>query len=121
VVPPAGRGEPRHRAASIVIRAESRLARGIRDDRNRILSVLTRALHAKDDVRTPTGADAQVLGLLSGLEADLEAKQAASARNFGLAHLWLQLSTFGTASGARRHLAGAPRRSSRCWPSWPWA
>jgi ATP-binding cassette subfamily C protein CydCD len=82
--------------ASIVISAESRLARGIRDDRNRILSVLTRALNAKDDVHA-NGADAQVLGLLSRLEADLEAKQAASARNFGLAHLWLQLSTVGTA------------------------
>ncbi len=82
--------------ASIVISAESRLARGIRDDRNRILSVLTRALNAKDDVHA-NGADAQVLGLLSRLEAGLEAKQAASARNFGLAHLWLQLSTVGTA------------------------
>src|SRR5699024_12396690 len=63
---------------------------------NRILSVLARALNAKDDVHV-NHADAQVLGLLSRLEAGLEAKQAASARNFGLAHLWLQLSTVGTA------------------------
>src|SRR5699024_12074696 len=82
--------------ASIVISAETRLARGIRDDRNRILSVLARALNAKDDVHV-NHADAQVLGLLSRLEAGLEAKQAASARNFGLGHLWLRLSTVGTA------------------------
>ena len=80
----------------VVIRAESRLAHGIRDDRNRILSVLTRALHAKDDLRT-NRAESRVLGLLAGLESDLEAKQKASARNFGLAQLWLQLSTFTTA------------------------
>lgn len=80
----------------LVIRAESRLAYGIREDRNRILSVLTRALHAKDDLRT-NRVDFAVLGLLAGLEADLEKKQKASARNFGLAQLWLQLSTFTTA------------------------
>ncbi|WP_167196862.1 thiol reductant ABC exporter subunit CydC [Brevibacterium pigmentatum] len=80
----------------VVIREESRLVHGIRDDRNRILSVLSRALHAKDDLRT-NSADSRVLGLLAGLESDLEAKQKASARNFGLAQLWLQLSTFTTA------------------------
>nr|WP_276584384.1 thiol reductant ABC exporter subunit CydC [Brevibacterium permense] len=80
----------------LVIRAESRLAYGIREDRNRILSVLTRALHAKDDLRT-NRVDSAVLGLLADLEADLEKKQKASARNFGLAQLWLQLSTFTTA------------------------
>nr|WP_245395798.1 thiol reductant ABC exporter subunit CydC [Brevibacterium permense] len=80
----------------LVIRAESRLAHGIREDRNRILSVLTRALHAKDDLRT-NRVDSAVLGLLASLEADLEKKQKASARNFGLAQLWLQLSTFTTA------------------------
>ena len=80
----------------VVIRAESRLVHGIRDDRNRILSVLTRALHAKGDLRT-NRVDSRVLGLLAGLESDLEAKQKASARNFGLAQLWLQLSTFTTA------------------------
>lgn len=80
----------------LVIRAESRLAHGIREDRNRILSVLTRALHAKDDLRT-NRVDSAVLGLLAGLESDLEKKQKASARNFGLAQLWLQLSTFTTA------------------------
>ncbi|MGJ5725676.1 thiol reductant ABC exporter subunit CydC [Brevibacterium sp. H602] len=80
----------------LVIRAESRLAHGIREDRNRILSVLTRALHAKDDLRT-NRVDSAVLGLLAGFEADLEKKQKASARNFGLAQLWLQLSTFTTA------------------------
>jgi ATP-binding cassette subfamily C protein CydCD len=81
---------------TLVIRAESRLALGIREDRNRILSVLTRALHAKDDLRT-NRVESRVLGLLAGLESDLEAKQKASARNFGLAQLWLQLSTFTTA------------------------
>jgi ATP-binding cassette subfamily C protein CydCD len=81
---------------TLVIRAESRLALGIREDRNRILSVLTRALHAKDDLRT-NRVESRVLGLLGGLESDLEAKQKASARNFGLAQLWLQLSTFTTA------------------------
>lgn len=80
----------------LVIRAESRLAHGIREDRNRILSVLTRALHAKDDLRT-NRVDSAVLGLLASLEAVLEKKQKASARNFGLAQLWLQLSTFTTA------------------------
>ena len=80
----------------LVIRAESRLASGIREDRNRILSVLTRALHAKDDLRT-NRVESRVLGLVAGLESDLEAKQKASARNFGLAQLWLQLSTFTTA------------------------
>ncbi|SDS57111.1 ATP-binding cassette, subfamily C, CydCD [Brevibacterium siliguriense] len=81
----------------LVIRAESRLALGMREDRNRILSVLTRALHAKDDLRT-NRADSTVLGLLDGLESDLEANQKASARNFGFAQLWLQLSTFTTAA-----------------------
>ena len=81
---------------TLVIQAESRLALGIREDRNRILSVLTRALHAKDDLRT-NRVESRVLGLLAGLESDLEAKQKASARNFGLAQLWLQLSTFTTA------------------------
>lgn len=80
----------------LVIQAESRLASGIREDRNRILSVLTRALHAKDDLRT-NRVESRVLGLVAGLESDLEAKQKASARNFGLAQLWLQLSTFTTA------------------------
>ncbi|MGC3021654.1 thiol reductant ABC exporter subunit CydC [Brevibacterium sp. FAM 24630] len=80
----------------IVIRAESRLARGIRDDHNRILSLLTRALSAKDDLHT-NGADDRVLGLLAASEKRLAAKQAASARNFGLAQVWLQLSTFATA------------------------
>ena len=81
---------------TLVIQAESRLALGIREDRNRILSVLTRALHAKDDLRT-NRVESRVLGLLAGLESDLEAKQKASARNVGLAQLWLQLSTFTTA------------------------
>ena len=81
---------------TLVIQAESRLALGIREDRNRILSVLTRALHAKDDLRT-NRVESRVLGLVAGLESDLEAKQKASARNFGLAQLWLQLSTFTTA------------------------
>lgn len=80
----------------IVIRAESRLARGIRDDHNRILSLLTRALSAKDDLHT-NGADDRVLDLLAASEKRLAAKQAASARNFGLAQVWLQLSTFATA------------------------
>ncbi|WP_209324708.1 thiol reductant ABC exporter subunit CydC [Brevibacterium renqingii] len=82
--------------ACIVVPAESRLAHGIRNDRSRILSLLTRALDAKDDLHT-NAADGRVLGLLAGLERSLEAKQAASARNFGLAHLWLQLSTSATA------------------------
>ncbi|WP_166824213.1 thiol reductant ABC exporter subunit CydC [Brevibacterium limosum] len=80
----------------LAVRAESRLACGIRNDRNGILSVLTRALHAKDDLRT-NRIDTRVLDLLAGLENDLEAKQKASARNFGLAQLWLQLNTFVTA------------------------
>ncbi|WP_166972311.1 thiol reductant ABC exporter subunit CydC [Brevibacterium atlanticum] len=80
----------------IVIRAETRLARGIRTDRNRILSLLTRALDAKDDLHI-NGADGRVLGLLAHYEQSLEAKQAASARNFGLAQVWLQLSTTATA------------------------
>src|SRR5699024_3974681 len=56
----------------------------------------TRAPTAKEDVDA-NGSAAQVLALLSRLEARREAKQAASARYFGLAHLWLQLSTVGTA------------------------
>ena len=51
----------------LVIQAESRLASGIREDRNRILSVLTRALHAKDDLRT-NRVESRVLGLVAGLE-----------------------------------------------------
>ncbi|WP_210602404.1 thiol reductant ABC exporter subunit CydC [Brevibacterium oceani] len=80
----------------IVIRAETRLARGVRADRNRILSLLTRALDAKDDLHI-NGADGRVLGLLADHEKSLEAKQAASARNFGIAQVWLQLSTTATA------------------------
>jgi ATP-binding cassette subfamily C protein CydCD len=80
----------------IVIRAETRLARGVRTDRNRILSLLTRALDAKDDLHI-NGADGRVLGLLAAHEQSLEAKQAASARNFGIAQVWLQLSTTATA------------------------
>ncbi|WP_432788903.1 thiol reductant ABC exporter subunit CydC [Brevibacterium sp. K11IcPPYGO002] len=80
----------------IVIRAESRLAHGIREGRNQILSALTRALNAKDDLRT-NRVDTEVIGQLAELEHDLAAKQKASARNFGLAQLWLQLSTFATA------------------------
>ncbi|WP_025776747.1 thiol reductant ABC exporter subunit CydC [Brevibacterium sp. VCM10] len=80
----------------LVIRAESRLAHGIREGRSRILSVLTRALNAKDDLAT-NRVDTEVIGLLAGLESDLEKKQKASARNYGLAQLWLQLSTFATA------------------------
>jgi ATP-binding cassette subfamily C protein CydCD len=80
----------------LVIRSEGSLARGIRDDQNRILTLIARALRAKDDLRI-NGADARVVDMLSSLEDSLEAKQARSARIFGIAHLWLHLSTLVTA------------------------
>lgn len=80
----------------LVIRSESALARGIRDDQNRILSLLARALSAKDDLRL-NGVDSRAVDLLSALEDRLRDKQARSARIYGIAHLWLQLSTLITA------------------------
>lgn len=80
----------------VVIGTESALAGRIRRHRQAILSLLTRALGAKDDLRT-NRADSGVLLLLEGVEDRLEAAQRASACNFGLAHLWLQLSTVSTA------------------------
>ena len=80
----------------IVIAAESSVARRIRDERSRILGLLARALGAKDDLRA-NRADAAVLAALQDRESRLVRAQRASARGFGLAQLWVQLSTVATA------------------------
>lgn len=79
-----------------VIRSESGLAARVRTARNRILSVLARALNAKTDLRANRG-DNTVLMVLGREEQELQLAQRRSSRNFGAAQLWLQLSTVGTA------------------------
>ncbi|GAA1539958.1 thiol reductant ABC exporter subunit CydC [Brevibacterium picturae] len=81
---------------AIVIRSESGLAARVRTVRNRILSVLARALNAKTDLRA-NRADNTVLTVLSRAERELQLAQRRSSRNFGAAQLWLQLSTVATA------------------------
>lgn len=79
-----------------VVRSESDLARRVRTVRNRILSVLARALNAKTDLRT-NRADGTVLRVLGREEQELERVQRRSSHHFGIAQLWLQLSTVGAA------------------------
>lgn len=83
----------------IVIATESSVARRVRDERSRILGLLARGLGAKDDLRA-NRADAAVLAELQGHESRLVRAQRASARGFGLAQLWVQLSTVATALAA---------------------
>ncbi|MCD1285153.1 MULTISPECIES: thiol reductant ABC exporter subunit CydC [unclassified Brevibacterium] len=83
----------------IVIATESSVARRARDERSRILGLLARGLGAKDDLRA-NRADAAVLAELQGHESRLVRAQRASARGFGLAQLWVQLSTVATALAA---------------------
>lgn len=80
----------------LVIRTETALAAQMRTGRNRILSLVSRALQAKTDLAT-NGADGRVLSWLAEAEATLEETQRASSRNFGAAQLWLQLSTVAAA------------------------
>ena len=79
-----------------VIRSESGLAIRIRTARNRLLSVLARALNAKTDLRT-NRAEGMVLTVLGREEHELQLVQRRSSHRFGAAQLWLQLSTVGTA------------------------
>lgn len=79
-----------------VIRSESDLARRVRTVRNRILSVLARALNAKTDLRT-NRAEGTVLTVLGREEQELQRVQRRSSHHFGIAQLWLQLSTVGAA------------------------
>ncbi|MCI4010269.1 thiol reductant ABC exporter subunit CydC [Brevibacterium sp. ZH18] len=80
----------------LVIRTESALATQMRTGRNRILSLVSRALQAKTDLAT-NGADGRVLSWLAEAESTLEETQRTSSRNFGAAQLWLQLSTVAAA------------------------
>ncbi|MCF2587885.1 thiol reductant ABC exporter subunit CydC [Brevibacterium sp. UCMA 11752] len=79
-----------------VIWSESGLAGRVRMLRSRILSVLARALNAKTDLRT-NRADATVLTVLACEEQELQRVQRRSSHRFGMAQLWLQLSTVGAA------------------------
>ena len=79
-----------------VIWSESGLAGRVRKLRSRILSVLARALNAKTDLRT-NRADATVLTVLAREEQELQRVQRRSSHRFGMAQLWLQLSTVGAA------------------------
>ncbi|GAA1952471.1 thiol reductant ABC exporter subunit CydD [Brevibacterium antiquum] len=79
-----------------VIWSESGLAGRVRMLRSRILSVLVRALNAKTDLRT-NRADATVLTVLAREEQELQRVQRRSSHRFGIAQLWLQLSTVGAA------------------------
>ncbi|MDN5773904.1 thiol reductant ABC exporter subunit CydC [Brevibacterium sp. BDJS002] len=79
-----------------VIRSESGLARGVRTARNRILSVLARALNATADLRTNRGVGT-VLTALGREEQELRRVQRRSSHHLGIAQLWLQLSTVGAA------------------------
>ncbi|GAA1626176.1 MULTISPECIES: thiol reductant ABC exporter subunit CydC [Brevibacterium] len=76
----------------VFVRAEAPWARRIRAGQARILSLLARALGAKTDL-SANGANAAVLGRLTAAEDDLEAAQRASARNFGAAQLWVEVTT----------------------------
>lgn len=83
----------------IVIAAESSVARRARSERNGILSLLARALGAKDDLRA-NRADGSVLAALHFGESRLDRAQRTSAHIVGSAQLWVQLSTVGTALAA---------------------
>lgn len=76
----------------VFVRAEAPWARRIRAGQARILSLLARALGAKTDL-SANGANAAVLGRLTAAEDELEAAQRASARNFGAAQLWVEVTT----------------------------
>ncbi|SMX75520.1 ATP-binding cassette, subfamily C, CydCD [Brevibacterium sp. 239c] len=79
-----------------IIRSESSLARRVRTIRNGILSVLTRALNATADLRT-NRAEKRVLTALGREEQELYRVQRRSSHHFGIAQLWVQLSTVGAA------------------------
>ncbi|WP_453984247.1 thiol reductant ABC exporter subunit CydC [Brevibacterium casei] len=76
----------------VYVRAEAPLSARIHAGRARILSLLTRALSAKADLRA-NGADAAVSRSLAAAEDELESAQRASARHLGLAQLWIEAST----------------------------
>lgn len=76
----------------VYVRAEAPLSARIHSGRARILSLLTRALSAKADLRA-NGADAAVSRSLAAAEDELESAQRASARHLGLAQLWIEAST----------------------------
>lgn len=76
----------------VFVRAEAPWARRIRAGQALILSLLARALGAKTDL-SANGANPAVLARLSAAEDDLEAAQRASARNFGAAQLWVEVTT----------------------------
>lgn len=82
--------------SAVVIRSEGRLAQRTRMGRDRILSLLVRALNAKTDLRT-NRADNDVLSVLGHEEGKLELAQQSSSRNFGVSHVWLQLTTVSAA------------------------
>lgn len=82
--------------SAIVVRSEGRLATRTRLGRDRILSLLVRALNAKTDLRT-NRADNDVLSVLGHEEEGLEFAQKSSSRNFGASQMWLQLTTVGAA------------------------
>nr|WP_284711180.1 thiol reductant ABC exporter subunit CydC [Brevibacterium sp. XM4083] len=76
----------------VFVRAEAPWARRIRAGQARILSLLARALGAKTDL-SANGATAAVLARLTAAEDELETAQRASARNFGAAQLWVEVTT----------------------------
>lgn len=76
----------------VYVRAEAPLSARIHAGRARILSLLTRALSAKADLRA-NGADAAVSRSLAAAEDELESAQRASARHLGIAQLWIEAST----------------------------
>lgn len=76
----------------VYVRAEAPLSARIHAGRARILSLLTRALSAKADLRA-NGADAAVSRSLAAAEDELESAQRASARHLGLTQLWIEAST----------------------------
>ncbi|MBR7503317.1 hypothetical protein KCW65_24880, partial [Mycobacterium tuberculosis] len=74
------------------VRAEGVLANRIHVGRAMVLSLLTRALGAKADLRA-NGAEDAVLDRLAEAEDDLESAQKRSARHLGAAQLWIEAST----------------------------
>ena len=76
----------------VYVRAEAPLSTSMHAGRARILSLLTRALSAKADLRA-NGADAAVSRSLAAAEDELESAQRASALHLGIAQLWIEAST----------------------------
>ncbi|EKU47811.1 thiol reductant ABC exporter subunit CydC [Brevibacterium casei] len=76
----------------VFVRAEGVLANRIHVGRAMVLSLLTRALGAKADLRA-NGAEDAVLDRLAEAEDDLESAQKRSARHLGAAQLWIEAST----------------------------